>query len=151
MPLHSLGDRGSVKRKPGQNRPRTRTAREDHHLSIIPRRDRDATAALLSRELNLATRIQISRVTISGSVHEKEVFFRGAIGLDFAVMDHTALRMFSSYCKVKISLEWIDPDLNPIEHVLEDMRGHLVAQVLPPGNTQQLRQMPNEEWTHLSQ
>ncbi|GFY07400.1 hypothetical protein TNCV_5085851 [Trichonephila clavipes] len=44
-------DTRSVKRNPVQDCPRGTTSREDLHLSIIARRNRDATVSQLSRRL----------------------------------------------------------------------------------------------------
>ncbi|GFX58547.1 HTH_Tnp_Tc3_2 domain-containing protein [Trichonephila clavipes] len=63
---------GSLERKPGQGRPKATTAREDQHLSIIVRRNREATTSKLSRYFYAATETCVSRVT----VHEKGWFAR---------------------------------------------------------------------------
>ncbi|GFW23440.1 uncharacterized protein TNCV_3805371 [Trichonephila clavipes] len=44
----------SVERNPGQGCPRATTSREDLNLSIIARRNRDATVSQLSRRLYAA-------------------------------------------------------------------------------------------------
>ncbi|GFV04060.1 transposable element Tc1 transposase [Trichonephila clavipes] len=67
-------DTGSIERKPGQGRPRTTTAREDRHLSIIARRNKGAAASQLSRYLYAATGTRFSRVTVSKRLHGRGLF-----------------------------------------------------------------------------
>ncbi|GFU57522.1 HTH_Tnp_Tc3_2 domain-containing protein [Trichonephila clavipes] len=69
-------DTGSIERRPGQGRPRTTMAREDHHLSIIARRNRGTTTSQLSRYLYAATRARVSRVTVSKRLYEGGLFTR---------------------------------------------------------------------------
>ncbi|GFT07755.1 transposable element Tcb2 transposase [Trichonephila clavipes] len=71
-------DTRSFKRKPGQGRPRETTAREDRHLSIIARRNRErgVTASQLSRYLYATTGSRVSRVTVSKRLHERGLFAR---------------------------------------------------------------------------
>ncbi|GBO43094.1 hypothetical protein AVEN_104872-1, partial [Araneus ventricosus] len=67
-------DTGSIKRKPGQGRPRATTATEDRYLSIIARCNRGATTSQLSRDLYAATGTRVSRVTVSKRLHETWLF-----------------------------------------------------------------------------
>ncbi|GBN14676.1 Transposable element Tcb2 transposase [Araneus ventricosus] len=67
---------GSIERKAGQGRPRATTATEDRYLSIIARRNRDATASQLSRDLYAATGSRVSRVTVSKRLHKIGLFAR---------------------------------------------------------------------------
>ncbi|GBO25667.1 Transposable element Tcb2 transposase [Araneus ventricosus] len=69
-------DTGSIERKPGQGRPRATTATEDRYLSIIERRNRDAAASQLSRDLYAATGTRVLRVTVSKRLHETGLFVR---------------------------------------------------------------------------
>ncbi|GFV51836.1 HTH_Tnp_Tc3_2 domain-containing protein [Trichonephila clavipes] len=64
------------KRKPGLGQPRAMTAREDRHLSITARCNREATASQLSRYLHAASGTRVSRVTVSKSFHERGLFAR---------------------------------------------------------------------------
>ncbi|GFX86502.1 HTH_Tnp_Tc3_2 domain-containing protein [Trichonephila clavipes] len=61
----------------GQGCPRAPMIREDRHLPITARRNKDATASQLSRELYAATGI----VSFMGDC------FQGAVGPDFILMD----------------------------------------------------------------
>ncbi|GFU03242.1 HTH_Tnp_Tc3_2 domain-containing protein [Trichonephila clavipes] len=54
-------DTGSIERKPGQDRPKATTAKENYHLSIITRRSKGATAPQLSRYLYAAIETRVSR------------------------------------------------------------------------------------------
>ncbi|GFS75451.1 homeotic protein female sterile [Trichonephila clavipes] len=54
-------DTGSIERKLGQGRPKATTAREDHHLWIIVRRNRGATVSQLSLYWHAATVTWVSR------------------------------------------------------------------------------------------
>ncbi|GFT21390.1 HTH_Tnp_Tc3_2 domain-containing protein [Trichonephila clavipes] len=58
-------DTRSIQRNPSQDCPRATTSREDLHLSIIERRNRDAAVSQLSRRLHADTVISASRVTVS--------------------------------------------------------------------------------------
>lgn len=69
-------DTGSIKRKPGQGRPRATTARDDRYLAVLARRHRGATASQLSRDLSAATGTRISRVTVSKRLNERGLFAR---------------------------------------------------------------------------
>ncbi|PRD20418.1 UNVERIFIED_CONTAM: hypothetical protein NCL1_54694 [Trichonephila clavipes] len=69
-------DNGSIERKPFQGRPRATTAREDHHLSIMAKRNRGATASQLSRYLYAARRTRVSRVNVSKRLYERGLFAR---------------------------------------------------------------------------
>lgn len=69
-------DTGSIERKPGQGRPRATTAADDRYLSITARRNRDATASQLSRDLYAATGSRVSRVTVYRRLHERGLFAR---------------------------------------------------------------------------
>ncbi|GFX02311.1 HTH_Tnp_Tc3_2 domain-containing protein [Trichonephila clavipes] len=64
-------DTRSFERNPRQDCPRVTTSREDLHLSIIARRNRDATVSQLSRILYAATGTRVSRVTVSKRLHER--------------------------------------------------------------------------------
>ncbi|GFX29135.1 RNase H domain-containing protein [Trichonephila clavipes] len=65
------------KRNPdGQGHPRARTSREDRHLSIVARRNKDATSSPLTCELYAATGTRISWLTVSRRLHEKRLFAR---------------------------------------------------------------------------
>ncbi|GFV07667.1 HTH_Tnp_Tc3_2 domain-containing protein [Trichonephila clavipes] len=64
------------KRTLEQGRPRTTTARDDRHLSIIARRNREAIAFSLSLYLYATTGTRVSRVTVSRRLHEKGLFSR---------------------------------------------------------------------------
>ncbi|GFX76227.1 transposable element Tcb2 transposase [Trichonephila clavipes] len=50
-------------------------------------------------------------------------------------------------------MDWTaySPDLNPIEHLWDALGRRIVARLLHPENTQQLKQMLIEEWALLSQ
>ncbi|GFX19397.1 HTH_Tnp_Tc3_2 domain-containing protein [Trichonephila clavipes] len=67
---------GSIKRKPGQCRPRIMTAIEDRPSSIIVSRNRDGTASQISRELYADTGTRISRMTVSRRLYERGLFTR---------------------------------------------------------------------------
>ena len=43
------------------------------------------------------------------------------------------------------------PDLNPIEHVWDEMKRRLRRQVLAPRNSQELRNVVVQEWENLPQ
>ncbi|GFT21720.1 HTH_Tnp_Tc3_2 domain-containing protein [Trichonephila clavipes] len=61
-------------RSKGQGCSRATTSREDLHLSIIARRNMDATVSQLSRRLHAATVTRVSRVTVSKRLHERGLF-----------------------------------------------------------------------------
>ncbi|GFT07088.1 hypothetical protein TNCV_1416081 [Trichonephila clavipes] len=72
--LASLGlstrrDTESVKRKPGHVCPIGTMSREDCHLSIIVKRNRDAAVSQLPPKLYAATGAIVSRVTVSRRLH----------------------------------------------------------------------------------
>ncbi|GFX42074.1 hypothetical protein TNCV_2134891 [Trichonephila clavipes] len=62
---------GSVERKLGQGRTRTKMAREYRHLSIITRCNKDTTASQLTCEVYAVRETRISRVTVSESPHKR--------------------------------------------------------------------------------
>ncbi|GFX54072.1 transposable element Tc1 transposase [Trichonephila clavipes] len=66
----------SVERKPGQVCPGATTSREDRHLSIIARRNRDVTVSQLSRKLYATTGTLVSRVTVSRRLYQRGLFVR---------------------------------------------------------------------------
>ncbi|GFX83088.1 HTH_Tnp_Tc3_2 domain-containing protein [Trichonephila clavipes] len=68
-------DTRSVGRNPGQGCPRDTTSREDLHLSIIPRRNRDARVSQLSRRLY---------ATVSRRLHERGLFPRKLVLCPFS-------------------------------------------------------------------
>ncbi|GBO21646.1 hypothetical protein AVEN_201798-1 [Araneus ventricosus] len=63
-------DTGSIERKPGEGCPKATMAKEDHYLSIIASRNRDAATSQLSRDLYAATGTRVSTVTVSKRLHE---------------------------------------------------------------------------------
>ncbi|GFV10607.1 HTH_Tnp_Tc3_2 domain-containing protein [Trichonephila clavipes] len=65
---------GSTERKSGQGRPRAAMAKEDHHLSIMTRSNRRATAFQICRYLYAATGTYVSRVTVSKRLHDRGLF-----------------------------------------------------------------------------
>ncbi|GFW65181.1 transposable element Tcb2 transposase [Trichonephila clavipes] len=67
-------DNRSIERKTEQGLLRARTAREDHHLSFIARRNREVTNVQISRYLYAATGIRVSRATVSKRLHERGLF-----------------------------------------------------------------------------
>ncbi|GFW14233.1 HTH_Tnp_Tc3_2 domain-containing protein [Trichonephila clavipes] len=69
-------DGGYVDRKPGQVCPRAMASREDRHLSIIARHNRDTTVSQLSRKLYATTGALVSRMTVSRRLHERGLFDR---------------------------------------------------------------------------
>ncbi|GFY14225.1 transposable element Tcb2 transposase [Trichonephila clavipes] len=69
-------DTGSIKRQLGQGRPRATTARNDHHLLIIARRNKGATVSQLSLYLYAATGTRVSRVNVSKRLYERALFVR---------------------------------------------------------------------------
>ncbi|GFU35559.1 transposable element Tc3 transposase [Trichonephila clavipes] len=50
-------------------------------------------------------------------------------------------------------MDWpaYSPDLNPIEHVWDALGRRIAARLHHPENTQQIKQMPIEEWALLPQ
>ncbi|GFT17187.1 HTH_Tnp_Tc3_2 domain-containing protein [Trichonephila clavipes] len=70
------GDTGSVQTKPGLICPRATTSKEDHHLFIILKRNRDASVSQISRKLYAATGALVSRMTVSRRLHEGGLFAR---------------------------------------------------------------------------
>ncbi|GFV96553.1 transposable element Tcb2 transposase [Trichonephila clavipes] len=98
--------------------------------------------------------------SVTGNCYCKEVIlpyvrlFRGTAGPVFVFMDENA--WLHQTCDVQqlleiIPMDWPDfsHDLNPIEHVWDALGRRLAAQLNPPGNTQQLKQMMIEEWVLL--
>ncbi|KFM69306.1 hypothetical protein X975_03074, partial [Stegodyphus mimosarum] len=69
-------DTGSIERKPGQRRLRATMARKDCYLSILARRNREATASQLSRYLYAATGNRVTRVTVYKRLNERGLFAR---------------------------------------------------------------------------
>ncbi|GFX00715.1 HTH_Tnp_Tc3_2 domain-containing protein [Trichonephila clavipes] len=69
-------DTGSLERKHGKSHSRATMGREDRHLQIIVRRNRDATASLLSRELFTTAGTRVSWVIVSRRLHERGLFAR---------------------------------------------------------------------------
>ncbi|GFU12087.1 HTH_Tnp_Tc3_2 domain-containing protein [Trichonephila clavipes] len=67
-------DTRSIERNPGKGCPRATMSREDLHLSIIAKRNRDATVSQLSRRLYADTETRTSRVTASKRLHERGLF-----------------------------------------------------------------------------
>ncbi|GFY22863.1 transposable element Tc1 transposase [Trichonephila clavipes] len=63
-------------RKHGLGCPIATTAREERHLSIILKRNREATTSQLSRYLYSATGTSVSIVTVSKRLHERGLFAR---------------------------------------------------------------------------
>ena len=62
--------------KAWQGRPRATTARKDRNLSLLARRNRRATASQPSRNLYVATRKRVNRVTVTKRQNEEGFFAR---------------------------------------------------------------------------
>ncbi|GFU62989.1 transposable element Tcb2 transposase [Trichonephila clavipes] len=87
------------------------------------------------------------------------LLFRGVIGPGFIFMDVNAWPHWTLAVEELLESEDITrmdwsayfPDLNPIEHLWVALGRRIVARLLHPENTQQLKQMLIEEWALLSQ
>ncbi|GFU53486.1 transposable element Tcb2 transposase [Trichonephila clavipes] len=116
--------------------------------------------------LNGRTELHIfDRGSVTGDRYCEEVLlphvrlFGGAISPDFIFMDdkvrsHRTLSVEELLESEDITrMDWpaYSPDLNPIEHVWDDLGRRIAARLHPPENTQQLKQMLIEEWALLPQ
>ncbi|GFX31673.1 transposable element Tcb2 transposase [Trichonephila clavipes] len=116
--------------------------------------------------LNGRTELHIfDRGSVTGDRYCEEVLlphvrlFRGAIDPDFIFMDdnarpHRTLAVEELLKSEDITrMDWpaYSPDLHPIEHVWDALGRRIAARLHHPENTQQLKQMPIEEWTLLPQ
>ena len=67
---------GTVARKPGQGRPRAKTANDDRYLVLSAKHQRMSTATQLSRDLAAATGTSVSRKTVARRLHERGLYAR---------------------------------------------------------------------------
>ncbi|GFU23116.1 HTH_Tnp_Tc3_2 domain-containing protein [Trichonephila clavipes] len=74
--LNGKFDIGYIERKPEQGRTSGTTIREDRHLSIIARHNRESTASQPSRYLYAATGTRVLRVSVSKRLGKRELFSR---------------------------------------------------------------------------
>ncbi|GFX22391.1 transposable element Tcb2 transposase [Trichonephila clavipes] len=116
--------------------------------------------------LNGRTELHIfDRGSVTGGRYCEEVLlpqvrlFQGAIVPDFIFMDgnarpHRTLAVEELLESEDITrMDWpaYSPDINPIEHVWDDLGRRIAARSYHPENTQQLKQMLIEEWALLPQ
>ncbi|GFV06195.1 transposable element Tcb2 transposase [Trichonephila clavipes] len=85
--------------------------------------------------------------------------FRGAMGLQFLLMDDNAPchpKLAAEQLLESEDIERLDwparsPDLNPIEHVWEFLGRRLAARTLPPVTIRELRLALQDEWAAMPQ
>ena len=85
--------------------------------------------------------------------------YAGAVGDDFLLMDNNASIHRARLVQECLDTEGIDrldwpaasPDLNPIEHLWDQLGRALHRRQNPPTNMQQLRDALTEEWQRLDQ